>query len=103
MPGPEAVGSEREIKWGQNIPASGEQAKEELKSVSGGAALGQLKAAPWAGGNAMVCGSSLHLEHGRLALLVDWLTLVDWSLAASHPCRRARGWPSLWSRAWECC
>lgn len=40
VPGPEAQGSEREIKWGQNIPASGEQAKEELKSVGGGTALG---------------------------------------------------------------
>ena len=33
VPGPEAEGVEREIKWGQNIPASTEQAKEELKYV----------------------------------------------------------------------
>ncbi|PRW59608.1 transcriptional regulator [Chlorella sorokiniana] len=38
VPGPEAEGMEREIKWGQNIPASPEQAKEELKSAGKGLA-----------------------------------------------------------------
>ncbi|KAI7841377.1 hypothetical protein COHA_004995 [Chlorella ohadii] len=39
VPGAEAEGVEREIKWGQNIPASAEQAKEELKYVGANAAV----------------------------------------------------------------
>ncbi len=39
VPGPKAEGVEREIKWGQNIPASAEQAKEELKYVGANAAV----------------------------------------------------------------
>ena len=33
-PNPADDGVEREVKWGRNIPASAEQAKEELKNVS---------------------------------------------------------------------
>ncbi len=35
VPGPEDEGVEREVKLGKNMPASAEQAKEELKYVSG--------------------------------------------------------------------
>lgn len=35
VPGPEAEGVERKVVLGENIPASAEQAKEELKYVSG--------------------------------------------------------------------
>ena len=35
MPGPGDEGVEREVVWGKNIPASAEQAKEEVKYVSG--------------------------------------------------------------------
>lgn len=33
VPREEDLGTEREVKWGQNLPASAEQAKEELKFV----------------------------------------------------------------------
>ncbi|KAL4458686.1 hypothetical protein ABPG75_013551 [Micractinium tetrahymenae] len=38
VPREEDTGTEREVKWGQNIPASAEQAKEELKFAGKGLA-----------------------------------------------------------------
>ncbi|KAL4420142.1 hypothetical protein ABPG77_010358 [Micractinium sp. CCAP 211/92] len=38
VPQEEDLGTEREVKWGQNIPASAEQAKEELKFAGKGLA-----------------------------------------------------------------
>ena len=45
VPGPEDDGVEREVKWGKNIPASAQQAREELAYVSG-SPRGQTRTAP---------------------------------------------------------
>ena len=108
VPGPEAEGVEREVKWGQNIPASAEQAKEELKYVRG-----PLGAGRWVLGAArpgrFMCGLAVP-GRGRLAACCAPVCTCTGRLAPpcarplGCPCRRpARGWPSRLSRAWACC
>ena len=67
VPGPEAEGVEREVKWGHNIPASTEQAREELTYVSRGS------------------DGSCGVEPLGLVLLCDPSTGLSWCLLPCHP------------------
>ena len=96
IPSEEELGTEREVKWGQNIPASAGQAKEELKFVSRAAArcvgcwvLGWLRGRgreleSWAGvdEHAVVPGALEECRNEPVRLTWRWRPLSTHAFAA---------------------